>query len=404
MSISHAITPSLTWVGVQDPHLRIFDIVMETQYGTTYNSYLLKGSEKTALFETAKDKFCDSYIQGICSETSLDRIDYIIVNHTEPDHSGAISKLLKLLPNVTIVGSNLAIKYLRSITNTTFNSLVVKDGDTLSLGDKTIQFFSVPFLHWPDTIYSYIQEDRTLITCDSFGAHYCCDTLFQSDLTTEAKEDYLDAFQYYYNMIMGPFKPYVLKALQKIASLELDFICPSHGLVLDKSNIETFKNYYQEWSTPIESSITSIVIPYVSAYGYTKELAEAIATGVSKALPDAKVSLHDLSYASMDAVLEKIGTCDGLILGSSTILADTLPQIWQILISLNPIIHNGKYAACFGSYGWSGEATKHISERYKQLKFKTPLEPFNVCFKPSEEDLASATEFGVSFANALPKK
>ena len=300
MNMSYAITPSLQWIGVRDPHLRIFDIVMETQYGTTYNSYLLKGSEKTAIFETVKDKFFDSYLEHIKNQINPETIDYIIVNHTEPDHTGALYKLLEIAPQATVVGSNLAIKYLKSIVNAPFNALVVKDGDTLSLGDKTIKFISVPFLHWPDTMFSYIEEDGILVTCDSYGAHYASDKIFQSELTEDEARDYHVAFKYYYDMIMGPFKPYVLKSLDKIKDLSLQFICPSHGLVLDKTNIEAFQNFYKEWSTPEVSNVTSIVIPYVAAYGYTEELAHAISEGVKKALPSASVKLYDLSVSSMD--------------------------------------------------------------------------------------------------------
>lgn len=404
MNNSYTITPSLEWIGVKDPDLRIFDIIMETQYGTTYNSYLLKGSEKTAIFETAKDKFFDTYLATIQQKVDPHTIDYIIVNHTEPDHTGSLAKLLDYAPNATVVGSQLAIKYLKSITNQSFAFEIVKDGDTLSLGDKTIRFISVPFLHWPDTIYSYIEEDGVLVTCDSFGAHYCSDELFQSQLKGQAIDNYLVAFKYYYDMIMGPFKPYVLKALDKIASLPIKYICPSHGLILDQSNIDQFKHYYKTWSTEEVSSTTSVAIPYVSAYGYTASLAQAIAKGVALELPKAEVKLYDLSLENIDEVIKHVHTCDGLILGSSTILADTLPQIWTILTSLNPILHVGKTAACFGSYGWSGEATKHIMTRYKQVKLKTPLEPFSICFKPSDTDLESAIQYGREFAKALPKK
>lgn len=404
MNLSYPITPSLHWIGVRDPHLRIFDIVMETEYGTTYNSYLLSGSEKTAIFETVKDKFFEEYLDNIQKQVDPAQIDYIIINHTEPDHTGALYKLLEIAPNATVVGSNLAIKYLSSIVNAPFKSLVVKEGDTLSLGDKTIEFLSVPFLHWPDTIFSYIKEDGILVTCDSYGAHYTCEKILQSELSDSEKEDYFTAFKYYYDMIMGPFKPYVLKSLDKINKLTLNFICPSHGLVLDTSNIETFKSYYKEWSTPIASSSTSVIIPYVSAYGYTKDLAHAVANGVQQALPEATVKLHDLSYSDMNEVIAEVSSCDALLLGSSTLLADTLPQIWQILISMNPIIHAGKYAACFGSYGWSAEGCKNIMDRYKQLKFKTPVEPFTVCFKPTAEDLQNATAFGFEFASQMPCK
>lgn len=402
MHCTYSITPDLQWIGVRDPHLRIFDIVMETEYGTTYNSYLLKGSEKTAIFETAKDKFTDAYLENIKSCIDPASIDYIVVNHTEPDHTGALGNLLDIAPNATVVGSPLAIKYLASILNKPFKSKVVKDGETLSLGNKTLRFISVPLLHWPDTMYSYIEEDGILVTCDSFGAHYCDELVLRSDLPSEREEDYIHAFKYYYDMIMGPFKPFVLKALAKIENLPINYICPSHGLVLDSANIAEFVAYYKTWSTPVACTTRLVVIPYVSAYGYTAELAHTIAKGIQETLPSAEIKLFDLSVDSIEEATADAGRCDALLLGSPTVLADTLPQMWQLLAGINPIIHGGKLAACFGSYGWSGEGTKNLMTRFAQLKLNTPLEPFTVCFKPSEEELQSAFEFGKTFAGFIP--
>ena len=404
MPTLNTITNDFYWIGVRDPHLRIFDIVMETEFGTTYNSYLLKGSEKIAVFETAKDKFSNTYIENLKACVDPSQIDYIIINHTEPDHSGALIDLLNLAPHATVVGSTLALKYLTSILNRPFNALKVKDGDTLSLGNKTIRFLSTPMLHWPDTIYSYIEEDGILVTCDSFGAHFSSDHILRSTLPASSDADYLSAFNYYYSMIMGPFKPFVLKALKKIEGLTLNYICPSHGLVLDRSNISEFVAYYKEWSTPSEPTDPLVVIPYVSAYGYTKDLAFAISEGVQETLPTATIKLYDLSYDSITEAMQDAGACDGLLIGSPTILSDTLPQMWQLLSGINPVIHAGKLAACFGSYGWSGEAMIHLMERFNQLKLTTPLEPFSVCFKPSEEELVKAREFGCAFAKHIPTK
>ncbi len=158
------------WLGSLDPNLRVFDVVMHTEFGTTYNAYFLKGSEKTALFETVKVKCWDAYKKRVEALVDLTTIDYIIVDHTEPDHAGSIEHLLKLAPQAKIVGSQAALRFLRAISNTEFECIPVSTGDTLSLGDKTIEFISAPFLHWPDSIYSYIVEDKTLVTCDSFGA------------------------------------------------------------------------------------------------------------------------------------------------------------------------------------------------------------------------------------------
>ncbi|MEG0012803.1 MAG: FprA family A-type flavoprotein [Cellulosilyticaceae bacterium] len=401
MSDVITIKPGFFWVGALDPNLRVFDIVMETEFGTTYNSYLLKGSEKTAIFETVKDKFFDEFLEKVSSVCDPMQIDYIVVNHTEPDHSGSVVKLLDYAPQAIVVGSALAIKYMTQIINKPFNSLVVKEGDTLNLGNKTVKFISVPFLHWPDSMYSYIEEDKTLVTCDSFGAHYSDGSLFRSSLADGLETDFLSAYKYYYDMIMGPFKPYVLKALDKIKDLSLDYICPGHGMVLDREYISTYMSLYKEWSLPNCRSVPSVVIPYASAYGYTGQLAEKIAAGVKAERPDLDVLVYDMVTTDFNEILSEVSMCSGLLIGSSTIVSDTVPPVWQLLTSLNATIHSGMKAGCFGSYGWSGEAITNISERFKQLKFKTPVEPLKILFKPSEKDLQVAYEFGISFAKAL---
>lgn len=403
MANTFKITEDLFWVGALDPNLRIFDIIMETKFGTSYNSYLLKGSQGIALFETVKEKFFDEHLEKIRLITNLEDINYIVVNHTEPDHAGSVEKLLEYAPNATVVGSSLAIKYLSEIINKPFNSKVVKDGETLSLGDKTLKFISAPQLHWPDTMYSYVVEDETLITCDSFGAHYCDDRILKSSIEEDKEDDYVEAYNYYFRMIMGPFKPFMLKAMDKIKDLKLNYICPGHGLVLDKSNIEKFMNLYREWCQPTKREKQSIVIPYVTAYGYTEKIAKEIKRGIEASSFDVDILMYNLVTADMNEVLNEINQCSGLLLGSPTLLCDTLPQIWTILSSLNPVIHKGLPASCFGSYGWSGEALKNINERYKQLKFNVVCEPLGILFKPSEENLKAAYDFGLEFANKVLK-
>ena len=395
------VTNTLSWVGACDPDLRIFDIVMETEFGTTYNAYVLKGSNKTAVFETVKAKFFDTYLENLKTVVDPSQIDYIIVNHTEPDHAGSVARLLELSPLATVVGTTHAIKYVSEIINAPFKSLVVKDGDTLSLGDKTIRFIAAPCLHWPDSMYSYIEEDRILVTCDSFGAHYSDERIFKSELEESNEDDYIKAYKYYYDMIMGPFKPFVLKALEKIEGLEIDFICPGHGMILDRSNMTKFINLYKEWSMPTSRPTPSIVIAYVSAYGYTEKLALEIQKGILSTEFKGDVLVYDLVTADFDEVLREASMAKGLLIGSPTILADTLPPIWKLLTSLNPVIHKGITAGCFGSYGWSGEAPKYIHERLHQLKFNTPLEPLRILFNPSESNLADAFKYGVNFAETL---
>lgn len=394
------ITENFYWVGAIDPSLRTFDIVMTTEFGTTYNAYLLKTSEGCILFETVKDKYFDLYLEKIKSLTALEDIKYIVIDHTEPDHAGSVAHLLSYAPQATVVGSAIALKYLKEITNQTFTGLAVKDGDTLALGEKTIRFISAPQLHWPDSMYSYIEECRILVTCDSFGAHYSDEKILRSQLNPCKEADYLSAYQYYYNMIMGPFKPFVLKALDKIKDLSINFICPGHGMVLDHTNMSYYMDLYCSWSQPPHIH-KRILIAYVSAYGYTEKMAHAIMEGIKESAYSGEVELINLETTPMELVMDKVNTSEGLLLGSPTILADALPPIWQILTSLNPIIHKYLHVGCFGSYGWSGEGVKQMATRLESIKCPMPVPPLSICFNPSEDQLNDCKQFGKQFAQSF---
>ncbi len=361
------ITDAVTYVGVQDHDLRVFDIIMHTEFGTSYNSYVVQGSEKTAVIETVKLKFLDKFVDKLTSEVTIKDIDYIIVDHTEPDHVGSVERLLKISPNAKVVGSATAIRFLKAIANTEFDSIIVNTGDEISLGDKTLQFISAPFLHWPDSMYTYLKEDKVLFTCDSFGSHYALDDVFSSKITHH--DDYMKALKYYFDMIMGPFKPYMLDAIAKIENLDIDYICNGHGPVLDDDPMKIVRQC-KEWSMEENPNVKkTVVVPYVSAYGYTGELAEQIKKGI-ESHGNIQVELYDLVTADQAEVLNQIKWADGVLFGSPTINGDALPPIWQLLISLSPIGSDKKVASTFGSYGWSGEAVPNIEARLKQLRMK----------------------------------
>lgn len=396
------IKKDIFWVGALDPGLRVFDIIMYTPYGTSYNSYIVKGSEKIAVFETVKEEFFDQYIERLNSlDINVSDIDYIIVDHTEPDHAGSVSKILDLAPKAKVIGSNCAIQYLTQIVNKPFESIVAKDGTSISLGNKTLNFISAPFLHWPDSMYTYIPEDSLLITCDSFGSHYSEENVFNDFVKSE--EDYMTALKYYYDCIFGPFKPYVLKAIDKIKDLSIDTICPGHGPIL-RENPWKIVNIYKEWSTPAPSPKTpNITISYVSAYGYTKQLAEEIAKGIASK-GDFEIKLFDLVSSSQEEILKSINKSDGILFGSPTINCDLLEPIRDLMTKLNPIVHGKKVAGAFGSYGWSGEAVPNMETRLKELRMDLLLPSLKIKFKPSSEELDSAFNFGELFADKVLTK
>lgn len=397
------------WLGSLDPNLRVFDIIMETEFGTTYNSYFVKGSEKTAVFETVKEKCFDEYIEKLKKLTDLSKIDYIVVSHTEPDHAGSISKLLDYSKNAKIVASERAVEFLKDIMNREFEYIVVNHLDELSLGNKTLQFYSVPFLHWPDTIYTYIKEDKTLVTCDSFGSHYSFNEVLYSKIPGEKMKDYRSALRYYYLAIFSPFKSYVLEALDKIKGVyeEIEMVLPGHGPVLDKNPQEIMK-IYEEWSQlPKKPDTPLIVIPYVAAYGYTEQLAQEMERGIKKYNENIETQLYNINIANFAAlkpeIMKKIDDASGVIFGTSTINGDALPLISDLAQSMGPITHAGKYASAFGSYGWSGEGVDNIIARLDQIRVNV-LDGYKIKFKPNEEKLNGAFEFGYTFAKYMYEK
>jgi NADH oxidase (H2O-forming) len=384
------------WIGAQDPNLEVFDIIMETKYGTSYNSYLVKGENSVALVETVKEKFFDQYISTIEELVPLKSIKYLIVNHTEPDHSGSIARILDSIPGITIVGSSTAIGFLKEITNRSFPFIEVTTGDRLSLGDKEFEFINAPFLHWPDSIYSYLKEDKILFTCDSFGAHYSFQPLLLSKL--EDKTDYYDALSYYFSTIFSPFKEYMRAAIRKIRHLSIDIIATGHGPVIDE-NPRSIIDIYQKNSIEVENySEKTVVIPYVSAYGYTKTLAETISDILKK--EGVNSLLFNMEKETASTVFEALEKSHGVLFGTPTINGDALKPIWDLVTSLSPIVHAGLIASSFGSYGWSGEGVPNIIGRLDQLRLKV-MDGYSVKFKPSKDQLEEVESFGKRVAKAV---
>jgi flavorubredoxin len=389
------ITRDVKWIGILDYDIRTFDIVMETEYGTTYNSYFIN-AEKKAIVEVAKEKFSETYLKKLRQVTAPEEIQYIILDHTEPDHTGSLSLLLELAPSATVVGSGNAIRYLEDIVNIPFKSRVVKDGDTLDLGNKTLKFISAPNLHWPDSMYTLLVEDKILFTCDSFGAHYCSAEMF-SDFSGK----YAETFKYYFDVIMKPFSRFMLTATGRIKSLDIDFICPGHGPV-HRENLhkaialsEQYARDYMELT--LERQHKNILIAYVSAYGYTKEAANFIASGITET-EGITVDLADIENILPDELESKIITADGLLVGSPTINQNTLLPVYKLFALINPLRDRGKLGGAFGSYGWSGESPKIILENLRLLKLKIFEESAAFKFSPGGAKEENLRDFGRNFA------
>lgn len=389
------------WTGIVDDQLRVFDIIMYTEFGTTYNSYVMKAGDKIVLFETAKAKFFEEYLEKLKEVIDVTKIDYLVVSHTEPDHAGSVERLLDYSPQMKILATGCAIGFLKEIVNRDFVSIAVKDEQTMTIGNKTLRFMFVPNLHWPDTMYTFIEEEQILVTCDSFGAHYCLPEVVSTKITKEA--DYQKALKYYYDCIIGPFKPFMLKALDRVEHMDITMVCTGHGPVLVGERIKAVMKQYREWSTVVNPNPRkTVIIPYVSAYGYTKTLAEKIAEGV-KDSGDIDVRSYDMVEADEVKVNEELLFADGILFGTPTIVGEALRPIWELTLNMFAGTHGGKHASAFGSYGWSGEGVPNIIQRLKQLRMKV-CEGFRIRFKPSEADLVSAYEYGYQFGCLVQEK
>ena len=389
------IMDGIWWVGVQNPDLRIFDVIMRTQWGTSYNSYLIKGTEKTAVVDAVKAGFSDEQLERISAVVDPGTIDYIICNHTEPDHSGALIKLMEAAPNAVVVCSRPAKMLIREIINRDFECIIAGDGVTLDLGGKTLEFISAPYLHWPDSIFTYVKEDAFLSSGDVFGFHFSASQIF--DDLTKLDANMISSQKYYFDVIMSPFKSYVLEAVEKIRNLKIDVIGPSHGPVLRQDPWGAVKRY-ENWSMPIINDPKKIYIGYVTCYGYTACLAEQLYAGADQ--DGVEVEIEDVSKLPVGEVAAKIQAADAFALGSPTLNRDVLKPVWDVMSSLCPYVVKGKNAAVFGTYGWSGEACKYMSERLSNLGVKVIGEA-RAKLNPNEEELKTAYELGVALRKTV---
>lgn len=386
-------------VGALNPNLRVFDIIMKTEYGTTYNAYVVKGQDKTALIETCHGRFFDEFINNVKEVVDPAEIDYIIFNHTEPDHSGALHDLLELCPKAVVYGSAAAGNYLKEIVNGPFPFQKAAEGMTLDLGGRTLKFTMAPFLHWPDSMFTLVEGEDIIFTCDFFGSHYCEPRMIDKYITYP--EAYEDALKNYYDAIFGPFAPYVQKGLQKLEGMQPKLVCTSHGPVLTEARFGYVKGKYEEWSQPVVNEKKTIEIFYVSAYHCTARAAEKIKEGIQSVLPEANVNTYDIIQYDICDLACKLARSDAFLVGTPTINKDMLAPVTNLLSHVDVISNKGKPCAAFGSYGWSGEGVPNAVARLKALGLGVFEESYRFKFVPSDQDLQGAFEFGQKFAQSL---
>ena len=397
MSNVFEVKKDIYYTGVLDKELEVFDIIMETEFGTTYNSYLIK-DEKTVLIDTVKSTFKDLFFEKIEQVTPIEDIDYIVVHHTEPDHASSLSYILDRNPDAVVYCTTAAKNYLTSQLNRDFKFKTIKDGEVLNIGKRNLRFITAPMLHWADTMFTYVEEDKVLFTCDAFGCHYGD---FDAECVANNK-DYIKASKVYYDCIVKPFAQYVLDGVDKVVGLGIDFdtILTSHGPILSKEPMEQVKRYVQ-WSQEAVDATNKdkVSIFYLSAYGNTKKMAEKIAEGAKS--EGVEVGLYDLEQLTHEEMHDKFLESKVVVLGSPTINRTMVKPMWDLFSNVDPMANRGTLAGVFGSYGWSGEGITMAENTLKSMNFKMPVETVKKKFFPDEATLQACVEAGKEYAKLV---
>ncbi len=379
------ISDKVYWVGVKDPNLRVFDIIMPTQYGTTYNAYLVKGV-KVALIDTVKKEFAEEYFAKIESITPLASIDYLIVNHTEPDHSGSMSELLRRCPKIQVVCAGSALPFVKNVLNDETPLTPAKDNMVIDLGGTQLVFKMMPYMHWPDTMMEFCPEDSVLFSCDGFATHLSGESIFDEDV----REDLPHEMKYYFDSIMRPFTGYIRRNMPKLDGFDVKMIAPSHGPMLRKYAAQ-FMQAYKDWSADKTTGSPKVTIFYVSNYGNTGVLAEAIDKELAAA--GLGTNLVEITACPTGKAQELIESSTAVLIGTPTFNGDAPKPVWDLMSLFSTVYSIGKKAAVFGSYGWGGEGTKLIADRLASMKLKVYPEPFRARLIPSKSEMTEARQF-----------
>jgi len=362
------------WVGAIDWDRRLFDELIPLPDGTSYNAYVVKGSEKTALIDTVDPTMSNVLVTHL-EELNVRKIDYVVVNHAEQDHSGTLPQILEAYPDAVVIATPKCKNLLMELLLVPEDRIrTVEDREEVSLGDRTLRFIHAPWVHWPETMLTYLVEDKILFTCDLFGSHLATSDLYVSDEAT-----IYEAAKRYYAEIMMPFRNIIRKNLEKIKDLQIDVIAPSHGPIYDKP--ELILEAYKDWVYSPPKNI--VVLPYISMHGSTKEMIDyfvgaLIERGVAvKQFDLSRVDIGKLAMALVDAAT--------IVVGSPTVLTGPHPKVVYAVYLANALRPKLRYASVIGSYGWGGKMLEQIKGLLSNLKVEL-LEPVIIKGRPKDGD------------------
>lgn len=388
--MSFKITDTVTWVGKIDWELNKFHgDEYSTHKGSSYNSYLIR-DEKTVLIDTVWQPFSKEFVSNLKKEINLKEIDYIIMNHSEIDHSGALCDLMREIPDTPIYCTKNGVKVIKGHHHKNWNFVEVKTGDTLNIGKNKLTFIEARMLHWPDTMFTYMSGENILFSNDGFGQHFASELMYndnvnQADLYTEAMK--------YYANILNPFNKFVINKINEILSLNLpiNMICPSHGIIW-RDNPTQIVNKYIEWANSYQEN--QITIIYDTMWNCTRRMAEAIAAGITAVDKNVEVKLFNCAHRDKNDLITEVFKSKMLLVGSSTINKGILSASAGLLEMIKGLGFTGKKAAAFGSYGWSGESVKILNELLKDSGFEVMNEGIRELWNPDEEALERCIKFG----------
>ena len=374
------IKNNIFYCGLNDCDRRIFDELIPLEHGTSYNSYLVKGSEKTAIIDTMYPPKTVEYLKRF-AENQLGKVDYIIANHGEQDHSGSIPALLEKFPNAVVLTNSKCAENIKNMLHVPSEKIrEVADGEEVSLGDKTLKFIFAPGVHWPDTMFTYIKEDNVICTCDFLGAHYTFSDVF----AVESKELEKSAKRYYAEIMM-PFRMMYKKYTQMIKDLNVDMILPSHGPVY--KNPSFILDLYADWTSDLPKNL--VILPYVSMYNSTKEMIDRLAEKLNaEGIETFKFDIVDDDLGDLAMALVDAAT---IVMGTSMVLAGPHPMAVNVAYLAAILRPKAKFASLIGSYGWGGKLFDIIVNLLAPLKLDL-IEPIQVKGKPTEDDFKKVDE------------
>lgn len=391
------ITDKVTWVGKVDWELKEFHgKEYSTRKGSSYNSYLVR-DKKTVLIDTVWQPYDKEFVTRLKQEIDLNEIDYIIANHGEIDHSGALPELLREIPNTPVYCTAKGAQILKAHYHEDWNFVTVKTGDTLEIGDSKLIFVEAPMLHWPDSMFTYMTGENILFSNDAFGQHYATESLYNDMVDTD--ELYAEAIKYYAN-ILTPFSSLVIKKIKEVLSFNLpvDLICTSHGVIW-KENPAQIIEQYLKWAEQYQEN--QITIIYDTMWNATRKMAEAMADGIREVDPEITVKLYNAAITDKNDVITEVFKSKAILLGSPTVNNGYLHSIGGLLEMMKGLKFKNKKAASFGSYGWSGEVVKQLEEELKKCGFQVVNEGHRSLWVPDESEMAECRKFGQEFVKQL---